>query len=175
MLYLVAGHNNFDPGNISRGLKEADLSKELRELIASEMKLANYKFKTDDDDLSLGETFDWIKKSAKAADVVIDLHFNSGPPTTSGTEAIIPLKSSAAEQEIGKVLADTVSKSLGIPNRGVKDEKHTPPGHAMMSLGCESILIEICFMTNPTEMQTYQSKKAELAKAISGALQKWAK
>jgi N-acetylmuramoyl-L-alanine amidase len=154
-------------------MKEADLTKELRALVAAEMKLLNYKFKTDDDDLSLGETFDWIRKAAKPTDVVVDIHFNSGPPTTSGTETIIPLKSSPVEQEIGKLLATGVSTILGVPNRGCKDERHTPPGHAMMSLGCESILLEICFMTNPTEMQAYQAKKLEVAKRIAADLKKW--
>lgn len=173
MLFLVAGHNNFDPGNISRGTKEADLTKELREMVAAEMKLLNYKFKTDDDDLSLGETFDWIRKAAKPSDVVVDLHFNSGPPTTSGTETIVPLKSSPVELEIGKLLAGAVSNVLGVPNRGCKDERHTPPGHAMMSLGCESVLLEICYMTNPSEMQTYQAKKQDVAKRIAAELKKW--
>ncbi len=175
MLFLVAGHNNNDPGNVSRGTKEADLTQEIRDLVAKEMKALGLKFKIDDDELSLGETFRWIKQHSKPKDVVVDLHFNSGLPTLSGCESIVPLNSSAIEQEVGKTLSNITATELGIPDRGCKDEKHTPPGHAMMSLECESVLLEVCFMTNPTEIQNYQSKKASLAKALAKALGTWTK
>jgi N-acetylmuramoyl-L-alanine amidase len=66
-----------------------------------------------------------------------------------------------------------IAKVLGIRNRGVKTESSTARGKiGILNVKGTNVLLEICFMSNPSDHLAYQNKKAELASYLSGIIVK---
>lgn len=179
MIYITAGHSakhgkNHDPGAIANGYKEADLAVELRELIEVNLNAAGASFKTDQDDWNLNETI--VNASTTEKDVVFDLHFNAATPAATGCEIFIPTRHTSEEYDTAKEVVGDLAKLLEIPLRGkhgVKTEdqcRHKRLG--MMRPSGMNFLIEICFITNKSDMDSYQKHKSEIAAMIATKLLK---
>lgn len=171
MIYLCAGHSSkhgqdYDPGAVANGHKEADLAVELREMIANQLKAAGAVFKTDQDDWNLNETIVGAKTTEK--DVVFDIHFNAATPAATGAEIFIPTENTEAEKTFAKNLLDEYCRLTKYAKRGVKTEaqcRHKRLG--IMRPGGMNFLIEICFITNKTDMRIYQTYKPQIAALIA--------
>ncbi|MDI1430149.1 N-acetylmuramoyl-L-alanine amidase [Polyangium sorediatum] len=135
MIYLLAGHHNFDPGasgkrHVLVGLpqypyirvdtelvNESTLTKELRNLTVQKLALSQFQARKatvaiDDDNDSLRRVIKKIKSTQD--DVVCELHFNSGNRTDSGVLAIHPEKATEKELELAQNIADTLSSIMGL-------------------------------------------------------------
>ena len=176
-IFLSAGHSNADPGAIGNGYKEADLTKELRGLVACEIvKDTSIILSLDQDLWTSGETARRIGLLSKEGDVLCDIHFNAATPQATGTEVLIPDEHSTMEKKIAAELSSGIASVLNIKNRGVKTEGQSARGKLVfMRPKGRNILIEVCFITNATDMQSYQSKKSAVAKFIAETLIKYAK
>lgn len=165
VVYPIAGHHNADPGAVYNSQKEADKTKELRNLISKYLNQKGHKHILDSDQ----ETNAQLQKRIKpgAGSVLSDHHFNAVlNPNASGCEVIVANNANANSRAIAKELADGTSCILGIPNRGVKTESQTNRGRiGILNLNAGiAVLVEVCFLSNPKDMVKYESKKEELAK-----------
>lgn len=175
MIYLFAGHSsakgqpNYDPGAVSNGVTEADLTTELRNLISDILKVSGSEIKVDDDRQSLIQVINSTHSSEK--DVVCDLHFNAATPSATGVEVLIPDRHTVQEYDIARDLADQISKAIGIRNRGVKTEAESHHGKlGIMRPQGINILIEVCFITNLVDLNSYRTHKNVVADIIAKQL-----
>jgi hypothetical protein len=66
-----------------------------------------------------------LSKKVSPNDIIIDIHFNSPSPNTTGTEAFIPFRATVEEKVIAVKVCNTISTTLNIKNRGVKLENQS--------------------------------------------------
>lgn len=167
-VFLAAGHWNKDSGAIGHGgVKESDLTKELRDMIFGHLPFAW----RDDDGMSLSLVVREIKKRSQPGDIICDLHFNAYNGKATGVEVIVPAVPSMAEMGLAENITESISSTLRIVNRGVKTEKESHRGRlAMMRPEGINILVEVCFIDNPSDLESYQKKKEEVAKVIASNL-----
>lgn len=165
VVYPSAGHNNSDPGAIAGGLKEADLTKELRNLISAQLNVKGHKHVMDNDTETNSQYQARIKPGSGS--VLVDHHFNAAANSSAtGTEVLVASDASTLSRAMATELAAGTAKILGVPNRGVKSETQSPRGrlgilHTAAGIAC---LVEVCFISNPADLAKYKAKKNELAK-----------
>jgi N-acetylmuramoyl-L-alanine amidase len=84
-VFVTAGHHNADPGAVQNGAKEADLTKELRDLICE-----GTNFFKDSDAWNLNRTILWLNSNKRNIDINADIHFNSvANRQATGVEVIV--------------------------------------------------------------------------------------
>lgn len=174
-LIISAGHGGIDSGAVGNGYIERDLTIELRDLVVSELSSLGVKAETDPNQNALKETLAWLRGKFGSRDVLFDIHYNAGPAAAKGAEVIIPDVSSDYEKKLAEALLK-VLVDVGFKNRGVKPEALT----ARKKLGwmrpvAENVLIEICFISNATDMKLYQANKHTIAKKIANVLKTFSK
>lgn len=176
MIFLTAGHNTqgkkTDPGAVANKTTEASLTVELRNLTTACLKAMAAKVWNDDDSDNLATTVSKIKSGSGS--VICDIHFNAGPPTATGVEVIIPVRSTIHERNMATEIATSFSEIMGIRNRGVKNEADTRHGRlAIMQPEGMNVLIEVGFITNLKDLEAYRTNKGELSKTLAAILVKY--
>lgn len=117
-LFLIAGHNNSDPGaqaeNIVGKIRESDLTKEQRDMVYHYFRQHNtVPVIFDDDKDSLSHVIQKVNSLIKPSDILLDFHFNAFNKRASGSE-VFPNKNMLISSE----LVTGISTIMGIPNRG---------------------------------------------------------
>lgn len=182
---ISAGHSNVpgrDRGAAGNGYIEGELAVDFRNLLIPELLKLGIDVHKDIDNSILSETISDFKLNVSSDTISIDIHWNAGPATATGTEVLIPESNSSIERNLAKDIADTISRILNIPLRGnykglkgVKTEaesQHKKLG--FMRLNGETILIEMCFISNKSDMDKYQDNKKLLAKEIANLICQYA-
>lgn len=175
MIFLTAGHNpkgpNPDPGACANNYREADLTIQLRDLTSAVLRNNGQKLWNDSDADSLSTVVSKLKTGNGS--VICEIHFNAGPPTATGVEVIVPTRSTIEERELAESVAKTFAETMSIRNRGVITESQTRHGRlAIMRPEGINILIEVCFITSKSDLQTYFAKKEVLANKLAELLTK---
>lgn len=170
-IIISAGHGGTDPGASGNGFIERDLAIELRNLIIAELKALGISALSDDDKNALKQTLLWLRGKFTTGDILLDIHWNAaGNPEANGSEVIIPQIASTFEKDLAAAILKCFT-SFGYRDRGVKPETET----ARKSLGwmrpnAENILIEVCFISNVTDMKLYQANKNGIARRLAATL-----
>ncbi len=92
-VYILGGHvpdrskGNYDPGAVANGYTEAELTRELRDLISAELTPRKVRHSIDHDADSLSQVL--AKINSNESDVILDLHFNAASPQATGVEVIV--------------------------------------------------------------------------------------
>ncbi len=184
MIYCTSGHTligpNKDPGASGNGYTEAALTKELRDKVREILNAKGIVVQSDNDNESLVQVI--ARLNPNESDTCLDLHWNaSDNPAAGGVETFIPERHTVNEKSAAHELSKNIATILGIKTRGgaagagVKTESES----ARKRLGILAqekginLLLEVCFITNPTEMKTYQIKKDAVALMIADFLIKW--
>lgn len=169
-IFLTAGHHNRDSGAIGNGYQENNLTKELRDLITVKLReIACLKIWNDDDNDTLAQVIAKINQLATTDDFLLEIHFDSADRTAaSGTTALVAKGARSQSKDFASQLANDVAVIVGITNRGVKDETESNRGRlGILHTKASSCLLEIAFISNPSDMQKYQIYKESLALAIA--------
>jgi len=170
-LFLSAGHSTkpeSDNGAVGNGLIEGIVAAEFRLLLFTELKSIGVHAFVDGDHTVLSDTIGWIKRFVGKDSVAIDIHVDSATPHATGCTVFIPDVSSVYERTTADAIANCVSKSLSIRNRGVKPESLSARKKlAWMSANCENILIELFFISNKYDCEEYQKNKHKLARNLA--------
>lgn len=164
MIYLSAGHHNKDSGAFQNGYKEADLTKELRNLMVDVFEKRKHTIIIDRDFETNSQYQGRIKPGTGS--VIVDLHFNSsGNKTATGVEVIVNNNANKDSISLAKEICESLSKIMQIQNRGVKKESDTARGGIgilRLKAGI-SVLVEVCFMSNINDLQAYLNNKEAIA------------
>lgn len=164
-IFLTAGHRGGTTGANYNGIKEAEETILLRNEIAALLRKKGVNVEIDNDDASLSQVIATINASCQPTDICVDLHFNAvGNPSANGTEVFKPFNSSDTEIEVAEDLLYSTCMVLNTKNRGVKREgEGTHQRLAMLSdIKCNSVLLEICFISNIADANKYKEKRDEL-------------
>lgn len=176
-IYLTAGHRGGTTGANYNSIKEAEETIWLRNEIAERLRNKGVEVMLDDDSASLSEVVATINADCKKTDICVDLHFNAvANPSANGTEVFKPFNSSDLEIEVAEDLLYSTCMVLNTKNRGVKREgEGTHQRLAMLSdIKCNSVLLEICFISNIADANKYKEKREELVWIYAENLLRWA-
>lgn len=169
-LFVSAGHGGSDPGAVGNGYKEADLTIEFRDILVAELRVFGIEAITDPDDNFTRKTLAWLRGKFGSKDILFDIHWNAGVPSAHGSEVIVPNVASKFEKDLAAELCAALT-TFGFRNRGVKPESETfRKSLAWMKPNAENVLIEICFLTNDSDMKLYEANKRGIARKIANVL-----
>jgi N-acetylmuramoyl-L-alanine amidase len=177
MIYLSAGHHLGDSGAVSNSYKESQLCIELRDLVKIELDKAGYAYISDKDYETLSAYLNRIQPGSGS--VLCEIHFNAaGSASATGVEVIYPEKEyhktnhHSESTQLAKELSKEIAEALKLANRGAKKESQTARKSlaVLKSKAGISVLPEICFISNPGDMEAYQRNKGKVAKIIASYL-----
>lgn len=181
MIFLSAGHFKKDPGAVANGVQENQLTIELRDLVVKHLislgQVLGKNFRIDSDDWDLKTYISKLKTGSGS--VVFEIHFDSSSnPKSSGSTMIIPFrewtKEFIIEQQFGTEIVNACATTLGIKNRGVIDETASARKRlAIMRPEGINGLLEVGFVSNPTDLKQYKEHKDLLAHEIAKILIKY--
>jgi N-acetylmuramoyl-L-alanine amidase len=159
-ILLISGHGAGDCGAVGNGYKEADLTRELVNLIAP--KLRQYA-SVDIYDQKRNAFKDVRNGTFKVGqyDYALEIHYNAFNGTAKGTEIYV------TSLEKGTGVENAIMKHLGslYAVRGVKVKNYSVI-YKIKRSGISSALLEVCFIDNKEDMQTYAKSKDKIASLI---------
>lgn len=176
MIFILAGHHQNDPGAISPqdGTKESELTRELMEMVTERINQLALEIGTWNDDHAdpLNRVIAKISEKITDNDIVCDLHFNSfHTDKATGFEVIVSNNAGNKSKAIAVDMCDVLPKVMGIANRGVKTEAQTARGRlAVVNLKGAAVLVEVCFISNPTDLERYRDNKHWVADELARIL-----
>lgn len=177
MIFISAGHNpkgpNPDPGACANGVREADLTVELRNAIVAELLKLHASFTVDSDSERLAQYINRVHPGTGS--VVCELHFNAGSEKATGVETLVSTTAKPIEKNLAADINAIVTKHTGIMSRGVKteaDSQHSRLGILHTGAGI-SVLPEICFITNQNDLRAYRKGMPDIAKDMAALLVKY--
>ena len=161
-ILLISGHGAGDSGAVGNGYKEADLTREVVNMLSNKlinnMEVTIYNQERNAyEDVNNGK----LQVIFSDYDYVFEVHFNAYNGTAKGTEIFVTREEPATEVE--EKIMQQLSKYFVV--RGVKRKNFDVIAKARRS-GVSSALIEVCFIDNAEDMQIYQSNKDGIAIAI---------
>ena len=171
-VYLDAGHgfnssNNgvYDGGAQGSGYSEADLTKELANLVADELRSYGI-------GVHVNDYGGWYKlRQAEAerlgCDLLVSIHFNAtGFGGASGSETYIHSYNAAWRSD---VLQDRVHPAL-VSSIHLADRGQQQAELAVLNGNVPAVLCEVCFIDNYSDMQAYQTYKHDIARKIAESI-----
>lgn len=174
VIFPSAGHHDKDPGAVYNGVKEADKTKEFRDLISYYLTEIGQSHIMDKDHETNAQYQNRIKPGTGS--VILDIHFNaSANQEANGTEMIVANNASKESISLAEELAEGTAAILGVRNRGVKTEAQTARGRiGILNLKAGiAVLAEICFISNADDMAKYEICKNHLARFYAYTLIKY--
>ena len=171
MIFFSAGHSKNDPGAPAcDGSTEAIMTIALRDRVIAKLKAKGAKVVQDIDTENLGQYLARIQPGEGS--VVCEVHFNAvTDPKATGTEVLIPDRHTAHEMDLATHLCVDGAKILGIKNRGVKTEGMSHRGKlGLMREEGMNVLIEVCFISNPTDLAAYKKNIEPYADMVADAM-----
>lgn len=157
MIYLIAGHHDNDSGAVAHGLKEADLTKRVRDLTYDAIKRIRPKqmVTRDDDKDTLSQVISKISPKIQENDLLIDFHYNSASSTATGVECVVSDYASKYSIDTATYICNIVSNISGLKNRGVKREKDTPRKKlGILRMKGGTVVVELGFISNLNDVQS---------------------
>lgn len=165
-LFISAGHSNTDPGAIGNGYTESQIVTEFRDLVAQELRELEINF---DKDGEAGQNLPLRKavQMASSHDISVEFHCNAfSSPSATGVETLC----ADPTNRVSIDLCATTAQVLSIRNRGAKAEYSGQHSRLAFVSSGGGIILELFFITNPSDMSAYQLHKRTLAKEIAELL-----
>lgn len=168
-VFISAGHGGGDPGATANGHKEADLALYLRDRIAAILRGKLVTVITDGregENKPLREAIQLAKENNGPS---VEIHFNaSADGKAKGVEVLALPELKLLSQQV----AMAISGVLQSPLRGHLGYRDQASGqhHRLGFCQAGGLVIEICFMTNSSELNNYLFNDEAVAKAIAGVL-----
>ena len=166
-VFLIAGHNGARTG-ANGFIDEGKETIILRDLIAKNLYEMGIVVIKDDNLTPLTKVVQWLRNQITKKDVCIDIHFNASTNNSAnGSEVFIPTKNTSDEVELANMFRTTLSKVF--KDRGVSLESKSYHGKIAMLSGfdCCNVLLEVCFVSNKNDADTYNLHKIDLAYEIA--------
>ena len=169
---LTAGHLGFKTGAWRQWFDEGTHTIDFRNRVTRSLLKKGLLAVNDSDHERTGNVIKWVNQGEET-DLLIEFHFNAVDNiTVSGTECFVQRGATDFEKDVAAQLCEATAKVLGIPNRGVKTPQlsHHQIIGVLDSTKCQSVLFEICFMSNPADVKKYLEHRATLVKVVSNII-----
>lgn len=162
------GHSAKSPGASSGGYKEHEQTRLLNKAFIKAMKARGYKVTDTTSDARNKATV--LMEQVNAVNAVgggskhlaISFHLNAGGGT--GSEA---LHWNDDTKGIAANLSSAIAKTLGIKDRGPKQRKDL---FFLRRTDVPALILEVCFIDNPSDMKKLEAKRQLVAEAIADVL-----
>lgn len=172
-IVLTAGHNNKDSGAVSKDQKwtEAKIVTDLRNRVKTILEAYGYTVITDgkgEENLSLSKAVALIPMG----EVAIELHLNAAvSEQANGIEALAKSSLKSKCQTLCKSISDDMKYKIRGSDGGWKS---TDSGQHSRLAFCEAggIILEVFFISNKAELDSYINNPDRVAKAIADAIKK---
>ena len=167
-LFITAGHRGGSTGANANGYSEAELAIQLRNDLTDKLHEQGVVVNDADAD-NLTSVVNNINKKCTNRDLCLDLHFNSfSNASANGTEVLIENSPTNTEIEFAEDVLNAICSTLGTKNRGVKKEGKSQYKRLAMLSGvkCNSVLVELCFISSQSDMVRYESRYNELVEKM---------
>lgn len=166
-ILLLNGHGAGDSGALGNGYKEADLTRELADLVVSKLNTYAkvYRYPRERNaykDIKNGVFTKYLPIAFDKIDYAFEIHFNAFDGNAKGTE--IYITKSEKGYSIEQAIVNNIA-SIGFSNRGVKRSDFLVI-KTLRNKGVSSALLETCFIDNANDIKTYQEHKNDIAQAI---------
>jgi N-acetylmuramoyl-L-alanine amidase len=190
---LDAGHGGKDAGALGHGLVEKDLALTVTLLVADELTRRDISYhltRSDDTFLELADRA--ITANRHRSDLLVSIHFNTGPKEARGVESFyspvpswrnlahvrdklqLPVHAQISDERsrhLSAIMLDHAAQATGALKR-----KSMPRDLALtVSPSCPSVLIECGFLTNPAEASHLRQKLylAKLARGLADGIESY--
>lgn len=172
---ISAGHSNVegkDQGAQSNEYSEGKETVAFRNLLIEALNKLNVKASIDPDEFVTSQTVELFKRYFSHDDILIDIYFNASDNiSATGVECIVPLNYSTFEYMLATDLCSTIASTLNIRKRGVITEAQSARNKLVwMSMNAETVIIELCFLSNFKDMLNYNQYKDKCVNAIANLL-----
>ena len=147
-IFISAGHSNKpgrDRGASGNGFIEGNLAAEFRDLIVHKIQEQGINPIVDDNNSILSETINLFKNKTSSNSIVVDIHFNAGPPSATGTETLIPSDNTLFERQLAENISDAIHKRLGIKKRG---KRNAPNLHTRINISLKNTWLDLNHIRN---------------------------
>ena len=165
---ITAGHSNTDPGAVNGQFKEAELVTNFRNAVSYYLRQAGIEHKMD----GIGSTnlnLNAALKLIKGSSVAVEFHMNAAAsPQANGIETISLPKDKKLAQDLSKAVATALGSRLRGDNGWIDQSKSARGRLAFVSNG--GLIVELGFISNPTELKTFNDKYWVAAKAVADVL-----
>lgn len=167
-IVLTAGHSDYDPGAVGNGHTEANIARELRNIVASKLRGAGERVITDGGpgvNRPLADAIALIPQGR----VAVELHCNAAAnPAAGGVECISLPKDKLLSQRLSRAVARVLDLRVR-GDGGWIDQSQSARGKlGYVSAG--GLILEVFFISNAGEMAVYQARKWLVAQAIADVL-----
>lgn len=166
----VAGHNAIVPGAFGSGYAEHTVARQMLAKVIEYMKSVGETMHNCTDDVGRTKDAVWINaanntnRAIGSNGLAVSIHLNATTGNATGTEVLHYNNPGLAAKVSAKI-----TSVLGIRDRGPKDGKSI--GY-INSTKSETILIELCFIDNPSDMKklmdNFNAVAAAIVEAITG-------
>ena len=165
---ITAGHSNSDPGAVNGKYKEAELVRQFRNALAHYLLAAGLSVKTDGAGLT-NLNLNAALKLIKGSSVAVEFHMNAAAnKQANGIETISLPNDKKLAQDLSKAVADALGSRLRGDNGWIDQSQSARGRLAFVSNG--ELIVELGFISNPTELKTFNDKYWLAAKAVADVL-----
>lgn len=165
---ITAGHSDADPGAVANGRKEAEIAREMRNMVAAKLRERGCKVITDGKHhenmpLTVAITL------AKQAHVAVEFHCNAAASAqANGVETISLPKDKALAQRISQAIARVMGARLRGEAGWIDQSKSARGRLGFVNAG--GLIVELFFISNPAELAAWDAKKWLVASAVADVL-----
>ncbi|MBK4732098.1 N-acetylmuramoyl-L-alanine amidase [Oxynema sp. CENA135] len=177
-IFISAGHGGYengsiDPGAIAGGTTEAREMILLRDLIVTELRSKGVEVLAVPDDLSMMQSIYWINARGTQNDVAIEIHADAfANPAGRGASVYYIANNTERKSHAEQLLMALLRRVPQLPNRGAKADTTTSLGSLAFcrSVAIPSLLMEVCFLTNPDDRYLLLNRRRDFAIGIAEGL-----
>lgn len=171
IITITAGHNNKDPGAVNGKRTEAIIVTEMRNIVAELLRDKGYTVRTDGNG-SVNNSLTEAVKLIKGSDLAVEFHLNAAAnKSAGGVEALAGAKHKKVSQDICKGIAKVLGNKARGGDGGWKPE-NSGQHHRLAFVSGGGIILETFFISNDSELATFDKKKKEVCEAIVEAIVK---
>ena len=164
-VFVSAGHSDTDPGAVALGRREADIAVEFRNMVAFYLQRSGIPHELD----GSGTVNLPLAKAAAAArrhPIGVEFHCNAAAsPSATGAECL----SAPKDKVLAARISSAIALTLGIRDRGAKLE-NAGQHHRLAFVRSGGIIVELFFLTNPSDLGAYDARKWMAAREVAAVL-----
>lgn len=172
-VYLDAGHGQdssgwgtgFDSGAVGSGYREADLTAEFVQALASELRRRGIEVVASTEIAGIPYWERHEKAVELGCSTFVSVHFNAGGGT--GVESFVHSYNAASgSSSLQDLLHPALAVGMGLTDRGEKSAALAVCGGRL-----PAVLLEMAFIDNAVDMKVYQERKGQAVLFLAGALE----
>lgn len=182
-IFISAGHGGYedgtrDPGAVLPDTTEAAEMIQVRNLVVAELRSRGFSVLSVPDDLSAAQTLAWINARCRSQDVALEIHAGAhSDPAVRGAAVFHIAKNDTRRTHAELILLALLRRVPALSSRGVKPDTDSPTGSMafLRNLSCPSLLMEIGYLSNSTDLRIIQNQRRDVALGIADGLASWSR